>query len=77
MGGASAGGAITGVLSQLSRMEGLEPPITGQYLAVPVIFPPGEVPERYKDEFLSPWENNSDPILKGYDHLVGMYLIPI
>ena len=36
VGGASAGGNLAAVVSQLGRDEGLSPPLTGQYLCVPV-----------------------------------------
>lgn len=73
VGGSSAGGNISAVLAQLSRLEDLQPPITGQYLSVPVIFPIDLVPEEYRAELLSPWENMSDPVLKGpgVDRLKG------
>lgn len=64
VGGNSAGGNIAAVLAQLSRLGEIEPPITGQYLSVPLIFPLELVPEKYRDELLSPYENLQDPILK-------------
>ena len=67
VGGSSAGGSISAVLTQLSRTEGLEPPITGQYLSVPLIFPIDSAPQQYMDEYLSVFENVNDPVLKGVD----------
>jgi len=64
VGGNSAGGNIAAVLAQLSRLGEIEPPLTGQYLSVPLIFPLELVPEKYKSELLSPYENLQDPILK-------------
>lgn len=75
VGGSSAGGNISAVLAQLSRLENLNPPITGQYLSVPLIFPLESVPEKYRGELLSPYESQSDPVLKGLgaDRLKGEF----
>jgi acetyl esterase/lipase len=64
IGGASAGGNISAVLGALARDEKLEPPLTGVYLCVPVIFNPSHVPENYKAEYLSWAENDQDPVLR-------------
>ncbi|TID25987.1 AB hydrolase superfamily protein B1A11.02 [Venturia nashicola] len=64
IGGASAGGNITAILAHLARDEKLDPPLTGQYLCVPAVMPPSSVPEKYKDEYISPVENLHDPVLQ-------------
>ncbi|KAF2184123.1 alpha/beta-hydrolase [Zopfia rhizophila CBS 207.26] len=61
--GASAGGNISAVLAVLARDEKLDPPITGQYLCVPALLPAENVPERFKDEYKSRFENVNDPVL--------------
>lgn len=65
IGGSSAGGNIAAVLAHLSRLEALNPPITGQYLSVPTLFPTPfeDLKEEYHAEFLS-HNNNNDPVLK-------------
>ena len=65
VGGSSAGGNIAAVLAHLSRLEMLEPPITGQYLSVPTLFPDPFVNLRseYHAEFIS-HNNSNDPVLK-------------
>ncbi|EXJ75455.1 uncharacterized protein A1O5_02151 [Cladophialophora psammophila CBS 110553] len=47
VGGTSAGGNISAILAHLARDEGLSPPLTGQYLAIPAVLPPSVVPEKY------------------------------
>lgn len=64
VGGASAGGNIAAILSQLGRDEGLQPPLTGQYLCVPALLAPEAVPEKWKAQYLSRAGATSDPILK-------------
>jgi acetyl esterase/lipase len=69
VGGGSAGGNITAVLTHIARDEELSPPLTGQYLGVPAIMcflPPSHIPARYRHEYLSnPLVTPSpDPILK-------------
>jgi len=63
IGGTSAGGNITAVLAHLARDEGLSPPLTGQYLAIPAVLPDTKVPERYKKYFLSYEQNKNAPVL--------------
>ena len=76
VGGSSAGGNIAAVLAQLSRLGEFEVPITGQYLSVPLIFPLELVPEKYKDDVLSPRENTNDPVLRylGAERLKREYI---
>lgn len=64
VGGSSAGGNISAVLAQLSRLGEFEAPITGQYLSVPLIAPLELFPTKYKEELLSPYENLNDPVLR-------------
>lgn len=63
VGGTSAGGNIAAVLSHVARDEGLSPPLTGQYLAIPAILPESKVPEKYKKYFLSYEQNKNAPVL--------------
>jgi len=63
VGGTSAGGNITAVLALLARDEGLSPPLTGQYLAIPAIGNKKWIPEKYKDRFLSFEQNKDVPVL--------------
>lgn len=73
VGGASAGGNIAAVMTHLARDEGLQPPLTGQYLCVPALCPPpAKVPEKYKDSYLSMEENTHDPVIQ--PALVNMVL---
>lgn len=63
VGGTSAGGNIAAVLAHVARDEDLSPPLTGQYLAIPVLLPPSKVPHRYKPYALSYEQNKAAPIL--------------
>lgn len=58
------GGNLSAVVSQLGRDEGLDPPLTGQYLCVPALLWPDAVPEKWKPEYRSRLESTSDPVLK-------------
>ncbi|KAK5090298.1 hypothetical protein LTR05_000470 [Lithohypha guttulata] len=64
VGGSSAGGNISAVLAQLSRLGYFKVPITGQYLSVPLIAPLELYPQKYKEDLLSPYENMDDPVLR-------------
>ncbi|KAL6157280.1 hypothetical protein ACJQWK_06899 [Exserohilum turcicum] len=64
VGGSSAGGGIAAVLAVMSRDRGLEPPITGQYLSVPVIMPEENVPPHLAHLYQSRRGNSNDPIIK-------------
>ena len=46
VGGSSAGGNLSAVMCQLTRDEGLTPPLTGQYLSVPALLWMDAVPEK-------------------------------
>ena len=63
VGGTSAGGNMSAVLSVLAREEKLSPPLTGQFLAVPATIPDDAVPEKYKKWYLSHEQNKDVPIL--------------
>lgn len=63
VGGASAGGNLTAVVTTLAIEEKLSPPITGQWLAVPVIMEPHHLPEKYKRYYLAHEHNAHAPIL--------------
>ncbi|KAK3626888.1 hypothetical protein LTR56_019514 [Elasticomyces elasticus] len=64
VGGASAGGNLAAVMCQLSRDEGLTPPLTGQYLCVPALLWWDVVPEKWAAEYESRTEAKFDPVLK-------------
>lgn len=64
VGGASAGGNLAAVMCQLGRDEGLDPPLTGQYLCVPALLWSTVVPDKWKGEYRSRYESQSDPVLK-------------
>jgi acetyl esterase/lipase len=65
VGGASAGGNIAAVLALKSRDEGLNPPITGQYLSVPALLPDTNVPVHLAHLYDSRTSAVHDPVLKG------------
>ena len=62
--GASAGGNLAAVMCQLARDEGLQPPLTGQYLCVPALLWTDVVPEKWKVDYRSRFESTDDPVLK-------------
>ncbi len=63
VGGSSAGGNISAVLAQRARNDGLSPPVTGQWLSSPFLAVTDMVPEKYRAEYLSQYENEDDPVL--------------
>ncbi|KIX98387.1 uncharacterized protein Z520_05688 [Fonsecaea multimorphosa CBS 102226] len=63
VGGTSAGGNLSAIMAHLARDEGLSPPLTGQYLAIPTVLPPAVVPEKYKEYYLSYEQNRHSPVL--------------
>jgi acetyl esterase/lipase len=63
VGGTSSGGTLTAVLTHLARDEGLSPPLTGQYLAIPLLVTPAVIPEKYKKLYLSYEQNKNAPVL--------------
>lgn len=76
IGGASAGGNLSAVLAHVARDEKLDPPLTGQYLCVPALIPPVLIPEKYKNEYISPAENTFDPVLKTWGYNIYDLLQP-
>lgn len=65
VGGASAGGNIAAVLALLSKDEGLEPVITGQYLCVPALIPDANsIPLHLAGQYESWTSSVDDPVLK-------------
>lgn len=62
VGGASSGGNLAAVVTQLAKDRHLYPPLTGQYLAVPLIMWEGMVPARFKTRYRSMEENTNDPV---------------
>lgn len=82
IGGGSAGGNITAVLTHIARDEKLSPSLTGQYLGVPAIMcflPPSHIPAQYRSEYLShPLVTVSrDPILNVGIGPASPVIIPI
>jgi len=67
VGGSSAGGNIAAVLALLSRDEGLQPPITGQYLSVPALLPSTNVPDHLRHLYTSRVDNVDDPVIGKID----------
>ncbi|KAF2166742.1 hypothetical protein M409DRAFT_66336 [Zasmidium cellare ATCC 36951] len=64
VGGASAGGNFAAVMCQMARDDGLDPPLTGQYLCVPALLDEHVVPERLKSDYRSRTESVYDPVIK-------------
>jgi acetyl esterase/lipase len=62
VGGSSAGGNLAAVLCHHSRQNKLSPPVTGQWLSVPIIVQDETLPEKYKDMWHSR-ESHVDPVL--------------
>ncbi|KAJ5689562.1 hypothetical protein N7462_003954 [Penicillium macrosclerotiorum] len=68
IGGSSAGGNMSAVLSHLARDEGLTPSITGAFLLAPMILPPGtnvSLSEQQKSKYVSRTQKEcqKDPVL--------------
>ncbi|KAF5228312.1 hypothetical protein FANTH_14539, partial [Fusarium anthophilum] len=63
IGGSSAGGNITAVLSHLARDNKLSPPLTGVYLHIPLTCAPEILAERYGSEYTSWQQMNNAPVL--------------
>ncbi|KAI9872099.1 MAG: hypothetical protein M1830_002074 [Pleopsidium flavum] len=57
VGGVSAGGNLAAVLAQLAQDKNLEPSLTGQWLAIPVLLDEAIVSEKYKDVYFSQEQN--------------------
>ena len=80
IGGLSAGGNLGAMLAQKAKDEGLQPPLTGQYLGWPAIMlHESIVPEIYKHLWFSPVQNADDPTESWEDvmrFMKGMQLDP-
>lgn len=63
VGGTSAGGNISAVLTHLAKDAKLSPPLTGQYLCIPAVLADDVVPEKYKSQYKSMAENANAPVL--------------
>ncbi|KEF56414.1 uncharacterized protein A1O9_07995 [Exophiala aquamarina CBS 119918] len=63
VGGSSAGANIAAILAHLARDEGLAPPLTGQYLAIPLLLPDDSMPEKYRSLWVARQQNADAPIL--------------
>ncbi len=53
VGGASSGGNLAAVVTQLAKDRNLSPALTGQFLSVPLIMWKESVPPKYRDIYLS------------------------
>lgn len=75
VGGTSAGGNISAVLAHHARDQGLSPPLTGQYLAIPAVCPEKKMPQKYHDRFFSYEQNRNAPVLPqaAIDMFMGGY----
>lgn len=76
VGGTSAGGNITAIVTLLARDDKLSPPLTGSLLMIPAVCTPTALPDNFRKDHYS-WEQNKDaPILsrKAYDLFVGNYI---
>ena len=63
VGGASAGGQLTSIITNASIAEKFKYPLTGQWLCVPSLMDTPCVPDKYKQYFLSREHNQDVPIL--------------
>ncbi|KIW26357.1 uncharacterized protein PV07_09457 [Cladophialophora immunda] len=63
VGGSSAGANLAAVLTHRARDEGLLSPLTGQYLAIPLLCPEGKMPEWHRPLWLARDQNRNAPVL--------------
>ena len=63
VGGTSAGGNITAVLTHIARDEKLSPKLTGSYLNVPALVVEGVLPGKYSQYALSYKQNTKVPVI--------------
>jgi acetyl esterase/lipase len=70
--GTSAGGNLASVVAHEAVDAKLSPPITGQFLSVPVLVHPSAVPEKYKPHYHS-WEQNKDAMILNQDGMLWFY----
>lgn len=62
VGGSSAGANLSAVVAHRARDENLNPPLTGQYLAIPTICPISVMAEKYRGNYYS-WEQNRNGLV--------------
>ncbi len=62
VGGTSAGANLAAVTAFLARDHNLSPPLTGLYLAVPLVCGESVLPEKLRDRFMS-YEQNKDALV--------------
>jgi acetyl esterase/lipase len=62
IGGVSAGASISSVLACMAKEEGLSPPLTGQWLSVPLVLAEEIVPEKYREVYLAREQNANAPM---------------
>ena len=62
-------------MTHLARDEKLSPPLTGQYLSIPLVLPHSVAPEKYKEFLLSEQQTRAAPILpkEAIDMFNGAY----
>jgi acetyl esterase/lipase len=72
VGGMSAGANLASIVVHLARDENLSPPLTGQYLAIPMVLPNIRVLEKYRPYAISYEQNKDAPVLSVA--AVNMYL---
>jgi len=63
IGGVSAGANLACVTAQRALDEGVRPPLTGQWLNVPLLFDQSIVPARYREVWFSRQQNAEAPVL--------------
>jgi acetyl esterase/lipase len=75
VGGSSAGANLAAVLTHKARDECIEPPLTGQYLAIPLLCPEDKMPEEYRPLWVAREQNTDAPILptRALDMFMGGY----
>ena len=61
VGGTSSGSQIAAMIAHLAKDEELSPPLTGQWLCMPLFFAEGSVPEKYKSCWISREQNAHAP----------------
>ncbi|KAL2669771.1 hypothetical protein Neosp_015216 [[Neocosmospora] mangrovei] len=59
VGGTSAGGNIANSVVYINRDQGSPAPVTGQFLSVAPLVPSPLVPDKYKDDHISPEQNKA------------------
>ncbi|KAF2723123.1 alpha/beta-hydrolase [Polychaeton citri CBS 116435] len=67
IGGVSAGGNVSSVVATMAVEQPLRHPITGQWLAVPTLMNEDNVPDKYRQYYLSMEHNTDTPVLAARD----------